>query len=320
MKGRNIRATRGRRKFTTDYMDLLANIFVRPPKAEYTLGDLGPTRFQMMLSPRLGRTSFQAIVWIERTDFEVINPRGHRLKCSMWQVADVDLKRLGLPHRAHPDFAFLIHLHGNSGSRMDCLYNGGMISLQYGLGLVAFDFSACGQSEGDYITLGLREPGDVACIVAYLDGLILEDTSTTTSTTTTTSSTIPSASSLELASPRIARVVLWGRSMGAVTALRFSTMFRDAWPTPRVACLILDSPFSDLWALGQHVANNFDTVPQISPHSLIVLITLIRFSRRASCQARLQWKFFWGSDCWHCILLSYQESLPWVFHSCATLC
>lgn len=55
---------------------------------------------------------------------------------------------------------------------------------------------------------------------------------------------------------------LWGRSMGAVTAIRFageycSTPIPQRPQGPPLRALILDSPFAHLYSLAQHVVESF---------------------------------------------------------------
>lgn len=66
-------------------------------------------------------------------------------------------------------------------------------------------------SGGEYISLGWFERDDVAIIVEYLRK-----------------------------NRRVSTIGLWGRSMGAATALLHGD--RD----PSIACMILDSPFANL--------------------------------------------------------------------------
>jgi len=81
-----------------------------------------------------------------------------------------------------------------------------------------FDFSACGLSEGEYISLGWYERDDVEVIIDYLRN-----------------------------TGKTSFIGLWGRSMGAVTSL----MHADRDPT--IAGMVLDSPFSDLRLLAEEL-------------------------------------------------------------------
>lgn len=51
---------------------------------------------------------------------------------------------------------FLFLSHGSSGCRLEAAFDAGFV-LNFDVSLLAFDFSGCGQSEGQYISLGLRE-------------------------------------------------------------------------------------------------------------------------------------------------------------------
>ena len=84
---------------------------------------------------------------------------------------------------------------------------------------MAHNMQGSGISEGDYVTLWANEVEDLSCLVDF----IRSGNHTTT-------------------------LALWGRSMGAVTALLYSE--RD----PSVAGLVLDSPFSKLTDLMRELA------------------------------------------------------------------
>lgn len=77
--------------------------------------------------------------------------------------------------------------------------------------LFCFDFPGCGKSEGEFISLGWFEKDDIHVIIDYLRS-----------------------------ERNVSTVGLWGRSMGAATALLHAN--RD----PSIAALVLDSAFSDL--------------------------------------------------------------------------
>jgi alpha/beta superfamily hydrolase len=77
--------------------------------------------------------------------------------------------------------------------------------------LFTFDFAGCGLSEGEYISLGFYERQDVECVFTFLRTL-----------------------------GTVSSIGIWGRSMGAVTAL----MYADS--NHEIGCLVLDSPFSNL--------------------------------------------------------------------------
>ena len=61
----------------------------------------------------------------------------------------------------------MIYLHGNAGSRFE-----GIQLLEqlfpHGIALVVFDFSGCGISEGEYISLGYFEKDDASLVIDYV--------------------------------------------------------------------------------------------------------------------------------------------------------
>jgi pimeloyl-ACP methyl ester carboxylesterase len=119
----------------------------------------------------------------------------------------------------------VVYLHGNSSSRLAAKkYLPLLIPLR--VNVCAFDFSGSGRSEGEFISLGGHEQQDVAAVLGYLRATL-----------------------------RLQEFVLWGTSMGAATALLY------AGSDPDLACLVLDSPFSDLERLVQELAGRFVNLP-----------------------------------------------------------
>ena len=112
----------------------------------------------------------------------------------------------------------MIYMHGNSSCRIEAL-EAIQILLPQNITLFCFDFSGCGMSEGEYISLGWYERDDVHIIVEHLRK-----------------------------ERRVSTIGLWGRSMGAVTALLHAD--RD----PSIAGIVLDSPFCDLKILVNELA------------------------------------------------------------------
>jgi alpha-beta hydrolase superfamily lysophospholipase len=90
----------------------------------------------------------------------------------------------------------------------------------------AFYFAGCGLSEGEYISLGFYEKDDLSTVIDYLRN-----------------------------SGKCSTIGLWGRSMGAVTALMHG--HRD----PSIAGMVLDSPFSDLKQLANELAKKHTKIP-----------------------------------------------------------
>lgn len=81
-------------------------------------------------------------------------------------------------------------------------------------------------SEGDYISLGYHEKEDLECVIDYLRNL-----------------------------GSVSLIGLWGRSMGAATALMHGP--RD----PSIAAIVLDSPYSRLKDLANEIVYSYSKAP-----------------------------------------------------------
>ena len=154
----------------------------------------------------------------KRTDFELINNRGLKLICSFWEPFDEEREKIDLP--------CVIYLHGNSSSRCEA-YAEVRYLLPKNICLFSFDFCGCGKSEGEYISLGHYEKDDVHCVVEYLKK-----------------------------SKKVSKIGLWGRSMGAVTAI----MYASEHPG-NISALILDSGFYSLNILIRELVDSKVNLP-----------------------------------------------------------
>ncbi|KAJ1446258.1 Alpha/Beta hydrolase protein [Pelagophyceae sp. CCMP2097] len=209
------------------YGQLVASL-VRPPRAEYALSDLDAAAIGAGagVPPR-----------VRRTDFEVVSGSGARLRCSKWATA-----------RARPS-AVVIYCHANSSSRVGVVRSAVLATVaSIDATLVAFDFAGCGQSEGDYVTLGIHEQADVHAVIRSV-----------------------------VAADAGARIVLWGRSMGAVAA----ALCCDAYGEPSVVGLVLDSPFYSMKRIVDGVSKQ---IAPRAPHCLVAcLVCALRRSARDKC-------------------------------------
>jgi dipeptidyl aminopeptidase/acylaminoacyl peptidase len=102
--------------------------------------------------------------------------------------------------------------HGNAADRRHMLREALAVH-EAGFAQILFDFTGRGESDGDVITLGAHEAGDLRAALDVLTARPEVD-------------------------PR--RLALGGRSMGAVAAIL------EAADDPRVEALVLDSPYADL--------------------------------------------------------------------------
>jgi pimeloyl-ACP methyl ester carboxylesterase len=112
----------------------------------------------------------------------------------------------------------VVYCHGNSGSRLDCLDLLERL-LPLGVTVLAFDFAGSGQSDGEWVSMGHYEKEDVKTVVRYL-----ERVGTT-------------------------HIGLWGRSMGAVSALLYTSYSRS------IDFVVADSPFASLRTLCVELIN-----------------------------------------------------------------
>jgi len=185
----------------------LCDLIIRPQRAEYDEFYLGPKVF------RLGDRAF------ERTDVEVVNPRGLALKCSHFEPVPEERTADRLP--------CVVYLHGNCGCRLDSL-EAVTLLLPSNVTVFALDFSGSGLSDGEYVSLGYFECQDLASVVDYL-----------------------------MSTKTVSRIGLWGRSMGAVTAIMYGS--RD----PSVTAIVADSPFSSLHRVMLELVRGYTSwIPQ----------------------------------------------------------
>ena len=91
---------------------------------------------------------------VQREDYDLKNKRGFTIKCSTF----TSTKLSDLPH------PYIIYLHGNSSSRIEALQILKYV-LPFGISICCFDFSGCGHSEGNYVSLGFYEKTDTLQVI-----------------------------------------------------------------------------------------------------------------------------------------------------------
>ena len=191
--------------FGGSYEDLWKAV-IRPNRDEYKEEDLGPEKFKINNK------------YYKRTDFSITNKRGLKLVCSFWEPFDEEREYTRLP--------CVIYLHGNSSSRCEAVAEIKYL-LPLNITVFAFDFSGCGKSQGEYISLGWYEREDVESVIDYLRK-----------------------------TNKVSTIGLWGRSMGAVTAIMYGD--RD----PSVAGMVLDSAFASLKELIEELVKSRVKLPE----------------------------------------------------------
>lgn len=212
-----------RKGYIPGYEDL-TNSVIRPPRDMYSTEELGPPYF--VIDER------ECI----RNDVSLKNVGGYTLECSHY-LPSPDLKRR---------WPCVVFCHGNSSSRLEA-YDCVQVCLPRGLSVFSFDFSGCGLSEGQYVTLGHVEQRDLAIVLRYL-----RESGLTTS------------------------IAVWGRSMGAATAIL--TAAKDH----HLTAVVLDSPFTRLRTVAHELGNK--AIPRFM---LNLGIDLLRDEVRARTGANL---------------------------------
>lgn len=154
-------------------------ILISPHRTNYNILDLGP---KVMSFPR--HDSF-------RDDFKFTNKRGKSIAVSLFFPLRKD-ESANSPHQHRLNRPCVVYCHSQAGCRVE-----GFFLLEFcienGLGLCLFDFSGCGKSQGDFVTLGWQEMDDIGQLVELLTGTYAAT-----------------------------QIVLWGRSMGAVASIMYA--------------------------------------------------------------------------------------------------
>ena len=130
----------------------------------------------------------------------------------------------------------IIYLHGNSSSRVEGKRMASML-LNKGFDLFVFDFPGCGKSEGEYISLGFHEKEDVNVIVNFVEKF-----------------------------PGVGNIGIWGRSMGAATALMYSHTDR------RIKAMCVDSPFAVFKDLAIKLCRKYMTIPEFIINTILFFL------------------------------------------------
>ena len=154
--------------------------------------------------------NYRGITYL-RKDYDLLNNRGEIMKCSYVEPTEETRPTEIMP--------VVVYLHGNSSSRIEglkCLPE----LLKRHINLFALDFAGCGMSEGEYISLGWNEKDDVGVIIDFVERI-----------------------------PRVGKIGLWGRSMGAATSLLFNGI------DSRISATTYDSPFSNFTTLSKELCN-----------------------------------------------------------------
>ena len=198
-------------------IELGVNAIIRPPRAVYPLDQLPGSMFV----PNYGE--------VVRVPVEFRNSRGLRIVGSYWA-----------PFGEIAEPSCVVYLHGNASCQLEGMFLV-PIFVPAGVSVLCFDCAGSGNSEGEYISLGVFERDDVACAINFVRERF-----------------------------RVGRVALWGRSMGAGTS--FFALADD----PTIACCVADSPYASLRQLIRELAGRFHVPGCLSSMAVNILRRRIR--------------------------------------------
>ena len=125
---------------------------------------------------------------ITREDFEVRNAMGYKIVGSFYYPTKYQEKARGINGQYSAfdnirktigndteekiseiidakDLPVLIYCHSHSGSRVEGIDLVDVFCPDFGV--VLFDFSGCGHSEGEYVTLGIKEQDDLRVVIQW---------------------------------------------------------------------------------------------------------------------------------------------------------
>mmetsp|Transcript_19120 Transcript_19120/g.52459 ORF Transcript_19120/g.52459 Transcript_19120/m.52459 type:complete len:567 (+) Transcript_19120:243-1943(+) len=252
--------------YSSAYQDLVDAV-IRPPRAEYSTRDLGPSSFDFFGHPYV------------RSDTSLRTERGLTLECSHWGPAEIVLPSSKSEENDRDDdhddeeqqstsqqpqqqqqpkqLPCVIYMHGNSSCRLEVLPQLTHL-LAMGTSVVAFDFCGSGHSQGQHVSLGYFEAQDLQTVVQHLRQ-----------------------------QQTVSSIALWGRSMGAATALLFAGNSSKYDPS-LIAGMVLDSSFADLTQLFREmvgrVRSNTCSLSRL-PMNLMLSIALRAIQRSIQKQA-----------------------------------
>lgn len=222
--------------------DQLWKTFIQPVRLEYHEEDLGPW---VAAAEQICATSYGYFV---RDDFRVDNGPQGALAVSFYYplAAEVAPREQQLPedrdsfilnydHEARRDLGAagcLLYLHSQGGCRLEGRQLVERCS-EAQVCLCLFDFAGCGRSGGEFVSLGLFEKLQVERVLRQLQLRY-----------------------------NVGGVALWGRSMGAATAILFAEMRPfDVCAMVGSVHQVLDSPFGSMKKTVQDIAYEHYNLP-----------------------------------------------------------
>ena len=163
-----------------------------------------------------------------REDYTILSKRGFLMQCSFYRIDPLKRSPFIRP--------CVVYLHGNSSSRLEGKKMAYFL-FDKGIDLFVFDFPGSGRSEGEYISLGYHEKEDVRIIIDFVEKL-----------------------------PGVGNIGLWGRSMGAATALLYS------YSDERIKCQCVDSPFARFRELSIQLCQKEINIPEFIINTVLFFL------------------------------------------------
>lgn len=176
-------------------------LFVQPPKRRYNPNELSD-------DPTI---VFDSLMYVP---FTIRNAKDKNLKCH----AFIPTKQSNF-QSMRTNFIIYTHAQGSNALEGNFLLP---VCDKLGIGLCLFDFAGSGNSDGDFVTLGISEANDLDLIIFYLK-----------------------------TNYKVQNIGLWGRSMGAVSILLYAHN-----PSTDITYAIYDVPYYELESSGVHFAKN----------------------------------------------------------------
>ena len=189
---------------------MFVDMVIRPPRSTYPEPNIGKV-YQNQWGDKV----------YDIDSFWVPNAKGQKMSCSFIS-----------PHKKEDwtgeEMPCVIYMHGNAGNKTEGFEYAEKI-LKMGFNLCVFDFSGCGNSEGDLVTLGYKEKDDLNAIVLHI-----------------------------YANKKVSSIALWGRSMGGASSLLYV-----AENPGTVNCMVIDSSFNNLNDVVGSMASQMGLPPEL---------------------------------------------------------
>jgi pimeloyl-ACP methyl ester carboxylesterase len=164
-------------------LEIISGVIFRPPRSQYSNSDV-PSKV------------ISGNAYASRKEIEITNSKNQIIRGSRY-----------IPQVVLPDHPCILYLHGNASSQVEGIFTTCIFS-EFGILTCMIDAIGCGRSDGDNISLGLREKDGIPAVCQYLRNVF-----------------------------KVQKIILYGRSMGAATALW------SACEQQNIDAIVCDSPY-----------------------------------------------------------------------------